>query len=639
MDAAPPADPRCSPSSSSSSSSSPSSSSSSSSSHPPRRRHHRKEGKGGDGQRHNIDDIYDREKENADDDIDDDEEAITDNDDDCDNANDNREYEKMNDRDDDIKDKFVRFENWLRSNGAKFPLLELRKYDPKPSSGCNDDDDDVDDDEDDSEEKKDSGIGNAGRGGIDDGDDNIENGHDGHDGHRRNRRDYVMNNSDRGNDGNTNVRGVTNDHGYDKDGEYDDGSKEMRGVHATSYIPPHTVCVSIPKSCLITVEMGQATPIGRRVFIADLDLDAPKHIYLMIYLLWDMKTNGPNSFFRPYYEILPKRLRNVPIFWTDDELKYLDGSYMRVQIDDRKRAINEDYVAICDTCPEFGHMVSLSEFVWARMIVCSRNFGLLINGHRTSALVPHADMLNHYRPRETKWTFDEDSQCFVITTLQGIGAGEEVYDSYGQKCNHRFLLNYGFCVEKNTEIDGFCPNEVSLEFGLDMADVIGNEISRGKERGRGERGGGDTTGGTNAEVGDLDDEYYRDCWENKLAFWTRGDNNACTTGNPGVVGGESSSHYGTTSRHRATADVDGDVGRGTTADPTTTSPFSSSSMALNWSTDIINNVRSMTDRASTAAWRAAALASGATASSRSRMTASAFRPRAFSIALALLAGR
>ena len=40
----------------------------------------------------------------------------------------------------------------------------------------------------------------------------------------------------------------------------------------------------------------------------------PKHIFLMIYLLWDKKVNGRRSFFWPYYDILPKTLRNMPIF-------------------------------------------------------------------------------------------------------------------------------------------------------------------------------------------------------------------------------------------------------------------------------------------------------------------------------------
>jgi len=85
-------------------------------------------------------------------------------------------------------------------------------------------------------------------------------------------------------------------------------------------------------------------------------------------------------------------------------------------------------------------------------------------------------MLNHFRPRETKWTFDEDRQAFTITTLQPIPAGSQVYDSYGQKCNHRFLLNYGFAVEDNRELDGFCPNEVPMELSLDSTTTANDPV-------------------------------------------------------------------------------------------------------------------------------------------------------------------
>jgi histone-lysine N-methyltransferase SETD3 len=191
---------------------------------------------------------------------------------------------------------------------------------------------------------------------------------------------------------------------------------EMRGVHARTHLPSNTVCMSIPRKCLITVEMGQATPIGQMIAASDLDLDAPKHIYLMIYILWDRKVHGPHSFFHPYYEILPKTLCNMPIFWSPAEKAFLQGSYLLEQIQDRDMAITEDYQAICLIAPKLQDICTLEEFKWARMCVCSRNFGLSMDGHRTSALVPYADMLNHYRPRETKWTFDEDRQSFTITT-------------------------------------------------------------------------------------------------------------------------------------------------------------------------------------------------------------------------------
>lgn len=340
-------------------------------------------------------------------------------------------------------DKYEVFESWLRGNGAQFDLLELREYDVDNS--CN-----LDDNHSNStygetaEEKKEPPTQTSSASGS-----------------------------------SSSIWPVEDE-------------IEMRGVHSKCDIPPNTICVSVPRLCLITVEMGQATSIGQAILNSDLELDAPKHVFLMVFLLWDRKVNGESSFFKPYYDILPPTLRNMPIFWSEDELSYLKGSYLLDQIADRNDAIEDDFHAICHVAPELGKIATLDEFKWARMCVCSRNFGLQIDGNRTSALVPHADMLNHYRPRETKWTFDDDRQAFIITSLQRIPAGAEVFDSYGQKCNHRFLLNYGFAVENNSEADGFCPNEVNYSISILPDDPL---------------------------------------FEAKFDFWTRGENISCVVGN------------------------------------------------------------------------------------------------------------
>jgi len=388
-------------------------------------------------------------------------------------------------------DKFQIFEQWLRDNGAQFPQLELRQYDKQNDTTNNNHEDNeglcYDTIDNEAEEKKDGGASDMGQSAD----------------------SVAMMSLDNNNDATA----------------IDDGSNEMRSVHATSPIPPQTVCVSIPKACLITVEMGQQTPIGKSILHSDVELDAPKHIFLMIYLLWDRKVNGSKSFFAPYYNILPQTLRNMPIFWNAQELKYLEGSHLLTQINDRSDAIREDYERICSISPhDFPTIASLDDFRWARMIVCSRNFGLLINGHRTSALVPHADMLNHHRPRETKWTFCEERQCFTITTLQSIQAGCQVYDSYGQKCNHRFLLNYGFCVERNVEVDGFCPNEVPLELGLDG---FGGVVLFGEN--------------LSNEGGFFGGEANKECRDKKLAFWTRGEHGGSHMFGGGGAGGLGSS--------------------------------------------------------------------------------------------------
>jgi len=48
----------------------------------------------------------------------------------------------------------------------------------------------------------------------------------------------------------------------------------------------------------------------------------------------------------------------------------------------------------------------------------------------------------------------------VIDALEDIGRGEQIYDSYGKKCQTRFLLNYGFINPKN---DG---NEFPFRIGI-----------------------------------------------------------------------------------------------------------------------------------------------------------------------------
>eukprot|EP00949_MAST-11_sp_MAST-11-sp1_P002718 g2718.t1 len=242
----------------------------------------------------------------------------------------------------------------------------------------------------------------------------------------------------------------------------------VRGVRASSSLRNDELIMSIPYSLIFTVEQGKKTRTGKAILEHGIDelFDAPKHIFLMIFLLLE-KEKGEHSFFSPYINILPssKDLQCMPIFWEPRELALLKGSYILHQIQLRKDAIQNDYTMICNADPSFKRF-SLDNFAWARMIVCSRNFGGTIHGVRSSAMVPMADLLNHKRPRHSRWAFDESSSQFTIHSTAEISAGSSVYDSYGRKCQHRFLLNYGFAVESNVEEDGRNPNQLHIEIAL-----------------------------------------------------------------------------------------------------------------------------------------------------------------------------
>jgi histone-lysine N-methyltransferase SETD3 len=58
------------------------------------------------------------------------------------------------------------------------------------------------------------------------------------------------------------------------------------------------------------------------------------------------------------------------------------------------------------------------------MMVCSRIFGIQVNGLKTDGFVAYADMLNHKRPRQTAWTYSDDHGGFIIEASEDIPRGD-----------------------------------------------------------------------------------------------------------------------------------------------------------------------------------------------------------------------
>ena len=105
----------------------------------------------------------------------------------------------------------------------------------------------------------------------------------------------------------------------------------------------------------------------------------------------------------------------MPIFFDEDELKLLKGSFSIRKIIDRQEELKEEYDNICRHVPDF-RQYKLEEFVWARLVVITRIFGLVVKGNKTDGLVPMADMLNHKRPRETSWSYDDNRLVLLEIT-------------------------------------------------------------------------------------------------------------------------------------------------------------------------------------------------------------------------------
>ena len=55
----------------------------------------------------------------------------------------------------------------------------------------------------------------------------------------------------------------------------------------------------------------------------------------------------------------------LSIFWTEEELSWLEGSTLVQQIQDRKHNILYDYHEVCRICPEFREEFSEEDFCGA----------------------------------------------------------------------------------------------------------------------------------------------------------------------------------------------------------------------------------------------------------------------------------
>ena len=224
-------------------------------------------------------------------------------------------------------------------------------------------------------------------------------------------------------------------------------SDNYRGVIAKSDIKKYEIIMSIPKICLISMDIALSTTIGKEIgkFMYQ-ELHSPRHSLFSSFLLSEEKSEK----WKFYFDLLPKDFSYFPIFYTDNELEYLRGSPFLSQIFEKRIEMKSDYDVICNYIPSFSSFPFI-KFCQARMSVSSRIFGVTMNGVRADVLVPFADLINHRTQRQTQWYYDNAQNSFMIQSLEDIKEGNEIYDSYGKKSNAKLLLNYGFCLENNSE--------------------------------------------------------------------------------------------------------------------------------------------------------------------------------------------
>jgi len=199
-------------------------------------------------------------------------------------------------------------------------------------------------------------------------------------------------------------------------------SDNYRGVHASRDIPKGETILYVPLKEIITLEMCMQSPIGIQMFNRGFRqrLLSPKHSFFSCFIMEE--TRKPDSYWAKYIDILPKSFEVYPIFYTEEEMSWLENTDMVRMVKTKLEDMKKDYDTITTEVPDFKQF-PLKEYMEKRLLVASRIFGIDIYDNKTDGFVPYADMLNHKRPRETSWTYCNKRQGFIIEAIVDIKRG------------------------------------------------------------------------------------------------------------------------------------------------------------------------------------------------------------------------
>lgn len=99
-----------------------------------------------------------------------------------------------------------------------------------------------------------------------------------------------------------------------------------RGVHAARDIKKNDTILFMPLEELMTMDKAYESPIGRLMHARGLQsrLTAPNHTFLVTYIM--QARRDPDSPVNKFVGVLPKSFDNFPIFFTERERAWFDGS-------------------------------------------------------------------------------------------------------------------------------------------------------------------------------------------------------------------------------------------------------------------------------------------------------------------------
>jgi histone-lysine N-methyltransferase SETD3 len=237
--------------------------------------------------------------------------------------------------------------------------------------------------------------------------------------------------------------------GYAKHLQVEYYDVDYRGITLSENIKKKENIIRVPYKCVFGLRDAKINnPYVKQIAKAGLQITAD-HTYVALDLIHEKHVNGARM---PYIRCLPKDYSNIPFNFALGELTMLFGSYSLIKILQKLLSFKIEYTKYQDLYLQNYRDVppfTFAEFVWGRTAVITRIYKVNRGGFEDNVMVPVADMANHAIPPNTGWKFSDASDSFVVDAEVNLNKGAVLYETYGEKCNYRYFVNYGFTVDNN----------------------------------------------------------------------------------------------------------------------------------------------------------------------------------------------
>ncbi|XP_026749451.3 actin-histidine N-methyltransferase [Galleria mellonella] len=241
------------------------------------------------------------------------------------------------------------------------------------------------------------------------------------------------------------------------------------GLKATKNFKEGSLLLTVPSKLMLTVQNAKESELSDFISVDPLLQNMP-NITLSLFLL--LEKNNPDSFWKPYIDILPEKYSTI-LYFTAEELAELRPSPAFESALKLYKSIARQYAYFYNkihtsnipVLKNLQEIFTFDNYRWAVSTVMTRQNMIQLDDCDVTSFIPLWDMCNHEHGKITT-DYNKElnrGECYALRDFQ---QGEQIFIFYGARSNVDLFLHNGFVYPKNQY------DSLSLSLGISSSDPL-----------------------------------------------------------------------------------------------------------------------------------------------------------------------